>query len=296
MHARVLDIAPEQYHADPCATPSLSASIAKLLVDRSPRHAWAAHPRLGGLARESSDSMDSGTLIHRLLLGAGADLAVIDAADYRTNAAKAAREEARAAGKLPVLAGKLAEANAKAEKLREQLRAFGVDLNARSEVPIEWHEYAGTGEPVLCRAMLDHVDFERGQIWDLKTITCAHPDACARAMVAYGYDLQEAAYRSALRHLCPEWSGREDFTFLFLELHPPHCVLPVRSDGQFRAMGDARWQRALGLWKSCLASNHWPGYAADAVRLSPPNWALAKAMSEGIDVGDEEGGPHDARL
>lgn len=289
MPARILEVTHEQYHADPCATPSLSASIAKLLVDRSPRHAWAAHPRFGGIARESTDSMDSGTLIHRLLLGAGADLAVIDASDYRTNAAKAAREAARAEGKLPVLAPKLAEANETAAKLREQLHAFGIDLNGQSEVPIEWHESTANGTPVLCRAMLDHVDLERGLIWDLKTTTSAHPDSCARAMTIYGYDVQESAYRSALRHLRPELSGREDFLFCFLELEPPHAVLAVRSDGAFRALGDARWQRAVSLWKACLESNDWPGYAVDAVRLSPPPWALAKALSEGFDVGEEIG-------
>lgn len=288
MPARILKITPEQYHRDPCAVPSLSASIAKLLIDRSPRHAWAAHPRLGGAPRESTESMDSGTLIHRLLLGAGADLVVIDASDYRTNAAKAAREAARAEGKFPVLIGKLAEANENAAKLREQLRAFGIELNASSEVPIEWVEDAGTA-PVTCRAMLDHIDLERGLIWDLKTITSAHPDACARAMTVYGYDVQEAAYRSALRHLRPELSGREEFTFVFMELEPPHCVLPVRSDGQFRAMGDARWQRAVSMWKACIEADEWPGYATDTVRLSPPPWALAKALSEGFDIGDEVG-------
>ncbi len=34
------------YHADPCADPSLSRSIAEKLILESPRHAHAAHPRL----------------------------------------------------------------------------------------------------------------------------------------------------------------------------------------------------------------------------------------------------------
>src|SRR5215831_5713580 len=35
-----------QYHADPCPTPSLSASIIKLICLDSPAHAWTAHPKL----------------------------------------------------------------------------------------------------------------------------------------------------------------------------------------------------------------------------------------------------------
>lgn len=35
-----------EYHADPAPEPSLSATLAKLLISRSPRHAWMASPRL----------------------------------------------------------------------------------------------------------------------------------------------------------------------------------------------------------------------------------------------------------
>ena len=36
------------YHADPCIEPSASSGILRLLMDRTPMHAHAAHPRLGG--------------------------------------------------------------------------------------------------------------------------------------------------------------------------------------------------------------------------------------------------------
>ena len=34
-----------QYHTDPCAHPSLSCSIAKLLIGRTPAHAHRMHAR-----------------------------------------------------------------------------------------------------------------------------------------------------------------------------------------------------------------------------------------------------------
>jgi hypothetical protein len=36
----------EKYHADPCVVPSLSSSIAKILLRESARKAWFSHPRL----------------------------------------------------------------------------------------------------------------------------------------------------------------------------------------------------------------------------------------------------------
>ena len=40
------DISAEAYHADPAPEPSLSSSVAKILVNLSPAHARIAHPRL----------------------------------------------------------------------------------------------------------------------------------------------------------------------------------------------------------------------------------------------------------
>ena len=37
----------EEYLSDPCPEPSLSRSIADILMAQSPLHAWCAHPRLG---------------------------------------------------------------------------------------------------------------------------------------------------------------------------------------------------------------------------------------------------------
>ena len=42
----VYSLPDDAYHADPCPGPSLSSSVAKLMLDRSPLHAWHAHPRL----------------------------------------------------------------------------------------------------------------------------------------------------------------------------------------------------------------------------------------------------------
>jgi hypothetical protein len=38
--------APEEYHRDPAPAPSLSSTLARVLLNQSPLHAWTASPRL----------------------------------------------------------------------------------------------------------------------------------------------------------------------------------------------------------------------------------------------------------
>src|SRR6188474_2551048 len=59
---------------DPTPEPELmrlSPSIAKVLLARSPLHAWDEHRLGGGAERESSDTMDVGKVCEKLLLGTG---------------------------------------------------------------------------------------------------------------------------------------------------------------------------------------------------------------------------------
>src|SRR3990167_1259095 len=82
------------YIKDPAPQPSLSASLAHVLLTRSPKHAWLAHPRLNPAWEpdESEARQDIGTIVHALLLeGDASRVVVIEAEDYRTKAAKEAR-------------------------------------------------------------------------------------------------------------------------------------------------------------------------------------------------------------
>jgi hypothetical protein len=104
MSARILNVSEAAYHADPCGSPSLSQSIAHTLITQSPRHAWLEHPRLGGQQRVSSKVMDEGSILHKLLLGAGAQFEMVVADDWRTKAAKEARDVIIAGGRIAILA------------------------------------------------------------------------------------------------------------------------------------------------------------------------------------------------
>ena len=101
----IYDIPAAEYHADPCVEPSLSASVANVLLQKSPAHARLAQPRLyPGYEPEESDRFDLGTAAHALLLERDdSNIVWVAHNDWRTAAARTARIDARAQGKLPIL-------------------------------------------------------------------------------------------------------------------------------------------------------------------------------------------------
>ena len=273
-----LDLTESDYHGDPCARPSLSSSIAKVLLDKSPLHAWHRHPRLGKGDREESKVFDAGRLGHKLLLGKGADVVRVDAGDWRKKAAQEERDAAYEAGKIPVLDADYLEAEAAVAAIVRSLGRKGIVLDGESEVPILWEETVSGHDNVLARGMLDHLCVSKrgATIFDVKTSRSAHPRACSAHVVEYGYDIQRAAYVRAVEALYPEIRGRVDFVHLFVELDAPHAVTPGRVDGVLRERGERRWARAVEVWAECLAFGTWPDYADRIITIEAPPWALSQ--------------------
>lgn len=272
------------YHADPWG-PTLSASMAHLLVSRSPAHAYARHPRLGGVSEdEESEAMDAGSVLHGLILGAGAEIVVVEADSWRTNAAKDERDTARLAGKIPILKSRfeqLAETAAEIEK--NLVRCLGLDMGAtRREVVALWEEGG-----VKCRALIDSLDLAEFVIRDLKFVRDGAPQSFARTMIANGLDVQWSAYTSAIETLVPEIAGRLTMEFIRCETSPPYAVSRMAPSGSMRSHGGSRWRRAVASWSRCLAADSWPGYPAELQEVGAPTWALEEEMAA-ASVGDPD--------
>ena len=274
--ARLLDISTDEYHADPCDTPSLSASIAKAIVTRSPYHAWREHPKLGNAARDSSKAMDAGSLIHSLVLDGGVGLKVIDANDYRTKAAQEARTLAHEIGLTPVLRGALEAAEEAAKRITERLADRGINLDGKSGAVIVWEERSSRG-PVQCRAMLDHL--WPATFLELKTISTADIETCQRQAYTLGYDIQMAAYTSAVESLGAP-AGRVDPLIAFAETDEPNCVSVFRLNESLAELGRRRWRRAVEIWAECLHTGVWPEYQTrrQIGYLNAPAWALHREL------------------
>lgn len=271
------DVSPDVYHGDPCERPSLSSSLAHTLATQTPKHAWLQHPRLGGGAsRKPTTSMNDGTLAHKLLLGAGKEIVIVKFDDFRTAKAQAVRDEAIAAGQVPVIEKAYNAAKSVAHILTKKLsEEYGIRLFGKSEAVAIWEEEHETG-PVLVRSMFDHLIESSGIIYDIKKIVSADPDTCERHAYDYGYDIQAHSYLRGFERLRPSLAGRGDFVFLFLELEPPYCITPLRPDGAFRELGRRRWNRAVNSWATSLRDNSWPEYSARATTIGVKPWALAK--------------------
>ncbi len=222
--ARILTCSEAEYHADPCAVPSLNQSTAHVLLTKSPLHAYTQHPRLGNKPSETTVPKIEGTVIHALLLGKGADsIDVLSFDNYRTKVAQEARDKSIAAGRTPVLACKHEEIVTAAETIRRNLAEQGIDFTGGiTEVPLEWQEEGDEG-PVLCRGRLDFLKVEsnRALIVDPKKITSADPVTCSRSAEEYGLFVQRAAYVSAVEKLYQHLAGRVTFKFAFMEIEPP---------------------------------------------------------------------------
>lgn len=269
--ARILRISPDEYHQ----RDGLSASIATTLIARSPLHARAQHPKFGGKGKTPTKAMDRGTIVHALVLGKGKTFAVLEHDDYRKKAAQEERDAARDMGLVPILRREFDEAQQICASIWHQLGKLGVRLDGESELAIEWQEPTEHG-PVLCRGMVDHIWLDRGAILDLKVVSDARQDHIERSAEQFGYAIQAAAYRRALAALKPEFAGKVDFLFAFVEAEEPYAANLCRPDGAFAELGERRWLRAVETWARCLATNNWPSYGDGVNPLSPPAWVLAR--------------------
>jgi hypothetical protein len=271
----------EQYHRDPLPEPSLSNSIAKVMLGRSPRHAWARHPRLNPDCppQEPNRQMDFGTVAHCLLLGKGREIVLVEAADWKTKAAKEARAEAAASGKVAVLAHKFEQADAMASAVRRQVEKVSDCENAfiagDPELVLAWREGSS-----WCRSMVDWIEPRRATghivVYDLKTTAMsAAPHAVSRLLYGQEYEMQAAFITAGIEALIPDAAGKVIVRFVVVENDPPHLCSVVELDAAGLAIGRKKMHAALGLWQRCLADDHWPGYPDRIVEAELPPWCEA---------------------
>lgn len=273
----VYDMPEADYHADPCPHPSLSASIAKLLIDRSPRHAWHAHPRLNpNHQSEDSTTFDMGRLAHKLVLGAGGDIAVIEADDWRTAAAKALRDAARAAGKTPVLAHQLERAQAMEKAIFRQLakheEASLAFTNGTPEQTIIWREEID-GVEVWCRARLDWKPDAPGNVFDDFKSTGVPASAGQwgqRTFWETGCDVQAAFYVRGIKAL--GLAADPHFRFVVAENEEPFAVAVHTLAPSSLAMAGRKVDYAMRIWARSLKADWWPGYPPFTSYLDAPPW------------------------
>lgn len=273
-----LDVPAERYHADPCAEPSLSSSIAHTLVIETPRHAWFSHPRLNPAfeASEPNAAMAIGKVAHEMILGRGGGIVVVEADDWRTNKAKDARTAAESTGKTAVLRKTMAEA----ERIREAVLLCiretpeAVDFyhaDAHSEVVGIWRDIGGP----MCRIMVDRLSPE-GVVYDLKITARGLDDVALGRALEDGYACRGAFYIRGLERIDPAMAGRFRYRWIFAESTAPYAVRIVEADARTLALGDRQAALGIATWQRCLTTNTWPGWPRRVAQIGMGTWADAR--------------------
>jgi hypothetical protein len=287
------DMPTADYFADCCPTPSLTQSIAKILLERSPLHAWHAHPRLNPDYRHDDDTkFDVGNIAHALLIGRGKDLVVLDFDDWRTKAAKEAREAAAADGKLAVLGKKFAIARAMADAAHEGLNLVGCGdafkpENGNGEIVVAWQE-----GPLWFRTMIDWAFTDHRLNYDLKTTgSSVAPHMIDRLMVTAGWDIQAAFQERGLDAVDPTNAGRRTFRFVAQEDEPPYALTVCELSEDVMTMGRKKADHAIRIWNDCMARNLFPAYPTEIAFPQYPGWAEQQWLDREIKEAASERRP-----
>lgn len=274
MKAEILNMPMHEYVIDNFeGPPSLSSSIARKILRSSPRHGWVSHPRLNpAWAPDDDRKFDVGTAAHAVLLE-GRVLKPLDFPDFRSKAARTARDVAKIEGSLPVLAEKAEAITAMVEIARAKIRECPdlVDLGELlPERVLRWQE----GD-AWCRCRPDWMTYDHAVVLSYKTTDAnAEPEAFSRGtLTSMDYDLQawfESRGVEALTGTLPK------YVWLVQETEEPYAVALLGLSPAGAEVAAAKYRAAVTRWSFCMAENRWPSYPDRIVYVDPPQWALAQ--------------------
>jgi hypothetical protein len=279
--AGIYAMSAEAYHADPCPQMSLSSSGARTLANKPPAIFW--HERQQVIRKRVFDIGTAGHLMvlepHlfeervEVIIGVTAKGEVKE--DYTTADARAKRDAAYEAGKVPLLP-------AEVEMVRGMREALFADPVARhafeggaAEQTMIWRD-AEFG--VWCRTRPDYLPPHGRYLVDYKTSVSADPREFGRRMMDYGYHQQAAWYLDGVAAVTGERPER--FAFVVQEKTPPYLVSVCWVAPEALEIGRELNRFATGLFAWCLSTGEWPGYretpgeAPRAFTVSLPGWAI----------------------
>lgn len=268
------DIDGEEYLADPCIEPSLSASVGKIIIEKSCRHAAEAHIRLN----PNHEPIDKhqfrvGRAFHTMILGKGAPIEVLDYPTWQTKESKQRRDEILQAGGTPLLKKQWENIQLMVPAVRHQIKqrqeiAYAMAGGVPERVYI-WKEETPYG-PIYCRMMVDWTPHSGDLVPDFKsTAVEAFQQWGARTMWDTGCDFQDAFYRRGFRHFNREF---EAMMFVVCETDAPHQIMHHRIDPFSQDEADQMVQHAINMWGYCIHKGRWPGYPLNMAWQTRPGY------------------------
>jgi hypothetical protein len=289
----VYEIDQEDYHRDPVVVPSLSCSIARMLIRKTPRHAWQAHARFGSVGITPTKVMDDGSAVHAMMSGQSHLIQVIATTygpktkrkeliglpvrEYQSDASKEERDEIREAGRIPVLAHRLPQLQQCYREALEQLEEAddgAVFLSpGRSEIMAVSQE-----DDVWFRVLVDRLPDDRQLApGDLKcTELSAAPGGWERRLQTE-YAFQAAFYKRVLHKA--EGFERPTMRFGVIELDPPHGTVIMAAAPTLTTIAEMEVELAVQRWRNCMRKGLWPRYPKHTAWIEATPWQVTEAYA-----------------
>jgi len=279
----IYDMGEAAYHADPAPVPSLSRSIAKVMLEGSPAHAFAGHPRLGGSASgtiaSGHEDLDVGTAAHAMFLQ-GLDLIEeIPVKAYQSNDAKAKRDDAISRGMIPLKSAAYSNARQVFDALAKFRERTGLFTAGLAEQTLVWDE----GD-LWCRCRVDWLpDDASAPLLDLKT-TGQLAATWGKTCFTFGGDIQASMYPRGCEFLRGE--APAGMLFIVIETKPPYAIKIFELDPIAVDVGHAKAEVARRTWTRCMNSGEWPSYPLEPEIVLPPPWIISQWESAKIGMAD----------
>jgi hypothetical protein len=287
------DIPEADYHADLIsATPSLSSGTARLILNKSPRHAWLASQRLNPHFEPTESSVfDIGRAIHREILGRGGDYVAVPedllSADggIRSKAAKEWVQDAKDQGLTVLKPDEIALIKSTSREAVAEFASMGITFDpARSEMTA-----LAEIEGAWCRARIDNAPIDpRQPLNDIKTCEDASIEAVIKAVEKYNLDVQIAHYSDTWFAATGERRGGQ---LLFIEkkkrITDPTSVCVVRlcdiegDEADYMVDAFEKVAHARQVWRDCVRTGNFYGYPKQiaiigARKFYRQHWAAKK--------------------
>jgi hypothetical protein len=266
----------EEYHAD--KTSVSSSGLRALLAPGCPaQFKWDCdHPK------PPKKEFDFGHVAHKLVLGEGDQVEIVDYPDWKKLDARDQRDNAHAEGRIPILTKDYETAAAMAFQIRQHPIAGPLfePESGRAELSLYWTDPA-TG--VRCRVRPDWLKELPGMTLavDYKSCRDANPEAVSRAIRDYAYHQQDALYVEGIWRVLDPADVR--FVFVFQSKTAPYLITVRELTQQDRDIGRARNERALRIYAECEASGVWPdwtGSVTEIPQISMPTWDTIRQAEE----------------
>jgi PDDEXK-like uncharacterized protein DUF3799 len=265
--------------ADYQAIRALNASGAHTIERSCPAAYWHTSPFNPDAAEEEdANHFDIGEATHLLLLEPDKfddAVAVIEAPNYTTKAAREARERARNAGLTPLLAKEVDIVEAMARAILADPVASGFRGGGDTEVTMTWTD-PDFGFP--CKLRVDHLPHNLVDLRDVKSAANANPRDFERGAWTHGYPQRAAWYLDGVELV----TGQRPrfYWFIAVEKKPPFLVSVMKYPDEDVEWGRVLNMRARAMFAECLEKGEWPGYRPAgaqrprAFEIRLPGWAL----------------------